>query len=281
MCGCYEITFLFAETFSPDTAYKFHENYKSGGLEYIFPVEERKDKIVLQHLLVVGDTMIIKHWRQDWLYENTDFYVYDKDNSWKYKRKPSQAVKGQWTQKVYQVDDSPRYEGSASWVHLDGRHYWEGWADAPLPRREFTKRSDYNVMVRKNRHEILENGWVHEQDNDKVNRSETDDKLIAQEKGMNTYRKVPDSKCVVAKKWWNKNETYWADVRYVWDELFESKQTISLSKKVDDELLFMKLFALQDEMLSGEYDSTISRNKIRSTIQAHLESGQKIASSQK
>ena len=27
-------------------------------------------------------------------------------------------VRGQWTQKVYQVDDSPRYEGSSTWVHL-------------------------------------------------------------------------------------------------------------------------------------------------------------------
>lgn len=279
MCGCYEITFNFAETFAPDKAYEFHENYRSGGLEYVFPVEQGKDKIVLQHLLIVGDTMIIKHWRQDWIFENSDFYFYDMDNSWIYNKKPAQAVKGQWTQKVFQVDDSPRYEGSASWVHVDGKHFWENTADAPLPRREHTKRDDYNVMVRKNRHEIKPFGWVHEQDNDKVIRSESGDQLLAQEKGMNTYKKVESSKCKVAKDWWSRTSVYWADVRFVWDELFASKKEISLKRKVGDELLFMKLFALQDMMLSGSYDSEESKTKIRLTIQEYLNSDQKLASS--
>ena len=55
------------------------------------------------------------------------------------------AAKGTWTQKVFQVDDSPRYEGYATWVHVDGRHYWDSQTDGPLPRREYSKRSDYNV----------------------------------------------------------------------------------------------------------------------------------------
>lgn len=90
--------------------------------------------------------MIIKHWRQDWLYENTDLYSFDKGTSWKYKKLDKKAVKGQWTQKVYQVDDSPRYEGSSTWVHVDGKDYWANVADAPLPRREQTHRNDYNVL---------------------------------------------------------------------------------------------------------------------------------------
>ena len=97
---------------------------------------------------------IVKHWRQDWLFQNTDFYSYNGDNQWKYVTKSKDEVKGQWTQKVYQVDDSPRYEGSATWVHVDGKSYWENTTDAPLPRREYTKRSDYNITVRGNRHEI-------------------------------------------------------------------------------------------------------------------------------
>lgn len=279
MCGCYEVAFNFAETFAPDKEYEFHANYRSGALEYVFPIEETKDKIVLQHLLVIGDTMIIKHWRQDWVYENTDLYTYDKDNSWSYKNLPEQQVKGQWTQKVLQVDDGPRYEGSSSWVHVDGRHYWENTADAPLPRREFSKRDDYNVMVRRNRQEITADGWIHEQDNDKVLRSATGDKLLAQEKGMNTYKKVNESKCQVAKEWWEENKSYWADVRAVWDELFASKQTVTIRSKVDDQVLFMKLFALEGELLSKKpYDSTSAKNKIRATIQEYVESGQDLVS---
>ncbi len=278
MCGCYEVSFNFAETFATAKDYEFHDNYRSGALEYVLPVEETKDKIVLQHLLIIGDSMIIKHWRQDWLYENTDLYVFHKDNTWKYKTLPKEQVKGQWTQKVFQVDDGPRYEGSSSWVHVDGRNYWENTADAPLPRREFSKRSDYNVMVRRNRQEITGSGWVHEQDNGKVVRENGSDKLLAREKGWNTYEKVDESKCQLAKTWWQEKKAYWADVRYTWDELFAAKKAFSLEKKVDDKVLFMKIFALQDEMLKGTYNSTLAKQKISETIQGYLKSDPTLAS---
>lgn len=279
MCGCYDIRFNFAETFAPDKDYEFHENYTSGALEYVFPISANKDKIVLQHLLVIGDTMIIKHWRQDWIYENTEFYSFYKENTWKYESKSPAEVKGQWTQKVYQVDDSPRYEGSATWVHVDGKHYWESEADAPLPRREFSKRKDYNVMTRINRQEITNYGWVHEQDNDKIIRAEEGDILLAQEKGWNTYTKTDDNKCEVAVKWWDKNQAYWADVRTVWDELFSQKKTVAINMKVDDKIMFQRLFALEKEMINTQaYNSELSQSKIKAVIQKHLKSDQMLTS---
>jgi len=276
MCGCYEVEFNFAETFSPIKDYEYHDNYQSGALEYVFPVSETKDKIVLQHLLVIGDTMIIKHWRQDWLFENTDLYTYDKDNTWKYQELDGNAVKGQWTQKVYQVDDGPRYEGSASWVHVDGKSYWEAKSDAPLPRREFSKRDDYNVMARENRHEITEYGWLHEQDNQKVLRQDEGDEVLAWEKGWNTYTKTEDSKCNVAKEWWTDHQVYWADVRTVWDELFASKETVKIKKKVDDKVLFMQLFALQDQLLAEDYNSEKAQIEIKAVMQKYLDSDQRL-----
>jgi len=276
MCGCYKVRFNFAETFSPNKDYEFHDNYSSGALEYVIPIEESKDKIVLQHLLVINDSMIIKHWRQDWLYENTDIYSYRKDNTWQYQSLAREKVKGQWTQKVFQVDDSPRYESSGSWVHKDGRHYWESTADAPLPRREFSKRSDYNVMTRRNRQEITESGWVHEQDNDKILR-ETTDQLLASEKGLNTYEKVSDDQCKPAKDWWAKNSTYWKDVRIVWDELFNEKETVKLNMKIDDKILFMRLFELGDEFAVNQYDSELAKKKIKSTINLHLAKDRKLS----
>jgi len=258
MCGCYTISFNFAETFSPDSEYQYHDNYKAGGLEWVFPISKSDDKIVLQHLLIVSDSMIVKHWRQDWLYENQDLYVYEKDNTWKYKELPKERVDGQWSQKVFQVDDSPRYEGSATWVHFDGKHYWESYADAPLPRREFSKRSDYNVMVRKNRHEITEYGWLHEQDNLKVQRGEDDD-LLAREKGWNTYTKVEDGKCQPAISWWKANRQYWADVRAAWDQVFASQKTVEINMKVDDKIMFQRLFELGSEMSGENYDQEVAK----------------------
>ena len=64
--------------------------------------------------------MVIKHWRQDWIYQGVDILSYDKDERWK-KEFRKESVKGKWIQKVYQVDDSPRYEGVGSWIHLDGK----------------------------------------------------------------------------------------------------------------------------------------------------------------
>lgn len=277
MCGCYEVEFNFAETFSPIKDYEYHDNYRSGALEYVFPIEESKDKIVLQHLLVIGDTMIIKHWRQDWLYENTDLYAFEKDNTWNYQELDKNDVKGQWTQKVYQVDDGPRYEGTATWIHVDGKSYWEAKSDAPLPRREFSKRDDYNVMARENRHEITEYGWLHEQDNQKVLREEGNDKVLAWEKGWNTYTKTGDDKCNVAAEWWTKNQAYWADVRTVWDELFASKNTVKIKKKVDDKVLFMPLFELQDKLIGADYDSEKAQTEIKAVIQKYLDSEQRLS----
>lgn len=272
MCGCYEVTFQYAETFAPDTTYQFHENKLSGGLEWIVADENDGEHVVLQHLLVVGKGMVIKHWRQDWIYENQDLYSFVKNKHWQFEELDRETVKGQWTQKVYQVDDSPRYEGSATWVHVDGKHFWESDVYAPLPRREYTKRSDYNVMLRGNRHEITNYGHVHEQDNQKVIRSEAGEQLLAQEKGMNTYKKVEESRCQAAKDWWKKNRHFWKDVRIAWDKVFARKQDIKMQAKVDDKRLWQKLFGLGDELAEADnYNATQVQAQIQSIIDQYIQ----------
>jgi len=204
MCGCFEVEFNFAETFkySSDSTYVPSNNYKTGGLEWAQLVDDEKNKISIQHILLVGpesSPYVMKHWKQDWIFENQEFYMYNGNNSWNYKTKSKGKVKNQWTQKVYQVDDSPRYEGSATWVHVDGKSYWENISDAPLPRREYSKRSDYNITERGNRQEITNDGWIHDQDNSKIIRSiDKNDILIAKEKGFNYYKRVDDSRCKAA-----------------------------------------------------------------------------------
>jgi len=251
MCGCYEVTFNFAETFEyvDDSTYIPSKVKHDKGLEWVQLVEDSKDKISMQHLLIVGNPAephIVKHWRQDWEYENTSLYEYDHNNKWNFVSLPKDQVKGQWTQKVFQVDDSPRYEGSASWVHVDGKSYWENTTSAPLPRREYTKRSDYNVTIRRNRHEIVDNGWIHDQDNDKVIREEGKaDVVLAQEKGFNTYVKVEDSKCKAAQDYWKENAAKWAIVRAKWGEVFARDTDLILQEKVDNKVMFKYL--LDDE----------------------------------
>ena len=223
-------------------------------------VENQPNKIVLQHLLIVGkeENDIVKHWRQDWLYENTDLYSFYKDQTWKFNKLPAKNVKGQWTQKVFQVDDSPRYEGSSSWVHVDGKDYWMNTTDAPLPRREHTKRNDYNVLKRRNIQEITASGWIHEQDNDKLIRdADGKDVLLAQEKGMDIYTKVDDSKCLLAQNWWKNNNEVWVKVRSKWEKVYASNKDLSLEKKVNKKSLFSVLFDLKPTATQAEVDAII------------------------
>ena len=249
MCGCMDIKFEFAETVSPQKDYKFFENYLSGGRELAFIVEETPDKLVIQHILVIMDTMIVKHWRQDWIYEGKEMFMYDKDQRWIKKKLNKKERKGKWVQKVYQVDDSPRYEGIGSWVMVDGKTYWESIADAPLPRREYSKRKDYNVMKRSNRHEIKNFGWIHEQDNIKIMRGDTDN-IIAEEKGWNTYKRIDESNCKAAIDWWADNKNYWKHVRTVWDEYFKEKNIISLHNQINKRPMFSEFFELGSKVES-------------------------------
>ena len=245
MCGCFEIDFKFSETFqySNDSNYSKSKNYNAKALEYAKLIKDEKGHISIQHLLVMGD-YIIKHWRQDWIFQNKDLLKYDGNNTWKYISKTKKDVKGQWTQKVFQVDDSPRYEGSATWVHADGKSYWENSSYAPLPRREYTKRNDYNIMIRGNRHEITKDGWVHDQDNFKVVKdSESDSEvIIASEKGINTYTRVDESNCKEAIKWWDENNEKWLLVLEKWNSIYSKKDDISLRQSVENKPLFSFLF---------------------------------------
>ncbi len=258
MCGCYDVSFNFAETFqySNDTNYKPSPVKHDKGLEWVQLVEDSDNKIVMQHLLIVGKAdspYIVKHWRQDWLYENTDLYMYNVDNTWNYLSLPKENVKGQWTQKVFQVDDSPRYEGTATWIHADGKSYWENTTDAPLPRREHTIRNDYNVIVRTNKHAIVKEGWIHDQDNSKVVRKEGEkDVVLAEEKGFDSYKKVDDSYCKAAQNWWKENQSTWAKVRTKWDGVFNRKKDISLEATVEGKPLYDYLFS--DDFSNNEED---------------------------
>lgn len=261
-CGCHDVDFAYAETFSPNKEYKFKDRYLAAGTEYVFVIEETKDKIVIQHLLAIGDSMVVKHWREDWTYEDPNLLSFYKENQWKYSSISKEKIKKSWTQKVYEVNDSPRYEGIAQWSHVNGKHLWESKVDAPLPRREYTKRQDYNVMKRGNRIYVNENGYLHEQDNDKILRKEGADILIAQEKGLNDYQRTDAKKCAVTEKWWAENGAFWTDVRAAWQEVFDKHQDISIKQFVRGKMIDEEFKAIKKENNTSE----INRQKLREVL---------------
>lgn len=267
LCGCFEVEFKYAETFSPDPKYKYHDREEiSAGLELVLPIENTDKKIVMQHLLVVTDSMIVKHWRDDWTYENPVRYKYTGNKTWVKENLSAAQVKGKWTQSVWEVSDEPRYQGSSDWITLDGKPTWVNTTDAPLPRREYSVRSDYNILQRTNKIMITKDGWLHEQDNKKIIREGNTDKLLVEEKGFNTYKRVDDSRCAAAKAYWEKNKTYWAKVRAVWDEYIAKNNTIQLKTKVDGKVLNEYLFALAKDYSTGKITAADIDSKIKEQI---------------
>ena len=266
ICGCFQVDFRYAETFSPDTAYKFHPRYHTGGLELAYLEEEGPRKMVIQHLLLVDDSTVIKHWREDWTYETNDWWVFNHDAAWRHITLPADSVKGQWTQTVWEVNDAPRYQGASAWQTVDGKFTWQNTTDAPLPRREYTKRNDYNVLQRTNRIYPTDSGWVHEQDNRKLIRTDgSPDKLVAQEKGYNIYRRVPTTQCAAATAWWQAHRAYWNTVRAAWEETLQPRKSVLVSSKpVGGKYLMEELDAIEPD------GNGISRDQVRKVIDKYL-----------
>jgi len=275
LAGFYKVTFNYAETFSPNDDYKYHDRHRSSAKEIAIIVEDSPKKIVIQHLLVMrGDSMIIKHWREDWTYEDPKILAFDKEDTWKTVTLKPEETKGKWTQKVFQVDDSPRYQAIGSWVHVDGRSQWLSYSDSPLPRREHTERNDYNVLNRRNFVYLTPTGWMFEQDNKKIVRTAGQkDKMIAQEKGLEEFVKTDPKSFGYAQDWWKNNASFWKDARDIWDNVFASNAVIKLAPKVDNKLLYERFFATSAQSAKEKWTSAKNKEEITKIINAYLIKG--------
>ena len=80
--------------------------------------------------------MVMKHWRQDWQYQDAAMHAFQGNGAFERQGLDTTATAGTWTQTVYQVDASPRYEAIGHWTHTQGVSFWQSDARRrPLPRR--------------------------------------------------------------------------------------------------------------------------------------------------
>lgn len=268
LAGKFHVTFDFAETFSPLKDYTREKLYTNESIEYIFVIKDEPNHISLQHILVINDRFVVKHWRQDWIYENRDFLLFDKEGVWKRKTLSEAQVRGTWTQQVFQVDDSPRYQGYGTWVFVDGKRFWESIADAPLPRRQET-RTDYNVLVRGSRIDHTDSGWFMNQDNQKVMRIDGEkDQLIVWEKGFEIQNRG-DYNIQPAIDYWEKAGAFWAVVRQIWDELTDGVDELRLNEKVDGKHMYDHFFEFAQRFSGDNFDAQIVEQALRDVIKKH------------
>lgn len=272
LCGCFDVEFKYAETFSPDNNYKFHERENLHGTEFVLPIETSDKKIVLQHLLVINDSTIIKHWREDWVFEQPTLLQYEGDKQWSKISLTSQETANKWAQTVWETDDAPRYQGLSQWVNTDGKMFWQSTVNAPLPRREYTTRNDYNILKRGNRIVLSDSGWVHDQDNQKVSHiAGSSDKLIAEEKGVNNYHRINAKYCEKAKVWWDANSSFWSLVRAEWDTYIQTHNSVVLQRTVDNKTLTMHFTALEKEWSAKSITREELSVKLKKIIQQYAE----------
>ena len=122
MQGAYRVSFDFVETIGFTHPYKPKAPYQSWGTEFVHLVEDSKDFISLQHIIVmffesnpgesnneISGPMVVKHWRQDWKYQDTTQNLFAGFNTWNKISLSKDKVFGKWSQSVYQVDDSHSY----------------------------------------------------------------------------------------------------------------------------------------------------------------------------
>lgn len=219
MQGEYEVVFDFRETVALQPGHARGEPQRSGGHEVVIVVEDRPERIVLQHLLVSRNGHVTKHWRQDWHYQASQRLEFSAEQTWTLRPVAPGLLRGAWTQCVYEVSDAPRYCGSGRWAHAHGVSTWTSdLAWRPLPRREHTVRDDYQALRVRNRHTIAPDGWAHEQDNLKVRRDAhgTVTGEVAREFGFNDYRRTTEVDFGPAYRYWDATAGYWARVRAAW-----------------------------------------------------------------
>lgn len=248
MLGGYEVQFKFDETVILMPGYERKNPKRSMGFELVVLVEDTGRKISLQHILVMGDT-VSKHWRQDWVYEAPTRWVYTGNYHFEEQKRDPAEIPGTWTQLVYEVNDAPRYSGNGKWNHRYGVSTWTSdrtWR--PLPRREYTKRNDYQLLNTENRQTIVPQGWAHEQDSTKVIRNKDGkDTLVVREFGFNEYRRIKGYNFEPGRTYWKDTSKFWENVRARWDNIFATRGSVTLSINPADEAFNMAVLDLADE----------------------------------
>lgn len=266
MAGTYRVTFDFLEVVPFTRTDKPQAPYQSWGTEKIYVDADTGKFISLVHILEmrivqkdgsISEPMVTKHWRQDWQYEPTDIVEHKGRDRWQRRAVASAESKQQWSQTVYQVDESPRYASLGRWQHAAAFSSWlsgETWR--PLPRREWSVRDDYQVLIGTNRHTVMATGWVQEENNLKTVLAQdrsiaTATAYVAREYGVARYERIRDADFAGADRYYERTRQFWDQVRDRWAKVFEKQGTATLKGPVDKLGLFHPLFERADAIARG------------------------------
>ena len=280
--GQYRVHFDMRENVSFRADYDPLEEKLSGGSEIVLVVYDKGDRISLQHILVMehgGQAVVVKHWRQDWVYQPSTVLTYSGPNAWTLTPVVEADRAGAWSQTVWQTDDSPRYGGVGRWTYVNGLSQWtsnETWR--PLARRDAVRNPVYDRYLGTNRHILTPTGWVHIQDNVKMAAPPTpggEPTAIVQEDVINTYDRSTSWSTKPGDDYWAATKDYWAAVRDLWDAaITERGGTIHIQEEAQTGVVTgPPLMDLAEKIQSREVTTAAAIEQARAIIAATKTAG--------
>ena len=276
MAGDYRVTFDFLEVanFSGDGARP--RPYQSWGTEKVYVDRDEPGFISLVHILelhVVGadgritEPMVQKHWRQQWRFEPAFVVENIDDSTWRRRELSRAERRGQWSQQVFQVDESPRYGALGRWQHNASFSTWIGGETLrPLPRREWSVRKDYQLLLGTNRHTILPRGWLQEENNLKQ-ASGAAQPFVGREYGVARYERLQDADFAAADAYYRDTREFWNAVLAAWAGLWDAHREVKMANS-DQSGSFAALFELADEFAAGRLARADLAAKVRAALAA-------------
>jgi hypothetical protein len=146
----------------------------------------------------------------------------------------------------------------------------------PLPRREWSVRSDYHVLIGTNRVTIVPTGWVQEEDNLKVvlddaGRPIAGEPVLAKEIGLNRYERLAGFDDSAARRYLERTEPFWAEVRAAWADVARRRPSVTMRAPADQGQLFVPLFEYAQKLDDGApFEAAEARAFGRKTVAGYL-----------
>jgi hypothetical protein len=258
MAGSYRVAFDFLEIASFTGDGSRPRPYQSWGTEKIY-VDRDDGKL--------SEPMVTRHWRQDWRFEPSFVVEYGGENRWARRDLSSAARRGQWSQTVYQVDESPRYGSLGRWEHNSAFSAWlSGDTARPLPRREWSVRKDYQLLRGTNRHTIVPTGWLQEEDNLKDAATGAVPTFVGREYGVARYERLKDADFSAADRYYESTREFWSQVLVQWQDIWARRRDAVLTASSDQSGAYADLFELADDFAAGKLDKAAAVEKIRAAL---------------
>jgi hypothetical protein len=264
IAGDYRASFDFLEVATYTPGASRDRPYQSWGTERVYVDQDKGGFISLVHILElrtvkddgsISEPLVQKHWREDWQYEPTHLIEFKGGERWRQRELPALERKGQWSQTVSQVDDSPRYASIGRWEHSADFSTWiSGNTCRPLPRRE-SKRNDYQVLLGTNRVTLTATGWLQEENNLKAVLTPASDPshYLAREYGVARYDRLRGADFAAATQYFERTKAFWDRVHTAWLGVFQRNREVVLHEPANREGgPLAKLSDYADQLAAGK-----------------------------